>query len=63
MEERINLLKVFSVTRVRDRESIGERVTDWITANPTVTIVETVVQLTSDREFHCLSIVLVCAVA
>ena len=60
MDVPINLVKVFSVTRMKDRQSLGERVTDWIAANPTTCILETVVALTSDSEFHCLSIVLIC---
>ena len=61
MEEPINLVKVFSATKVRDRNAIGEQVTDWITANPSVRIVRTVVAQSSDLKFHCLSIVLLCA--
>jgi hypothetical protein len=63
MNAPINLVKVFSATKAKDRQSIGERVTDWIAANPTVHIVKTVVALTSDRNFHCLSIILFCAAA
>jgi hypothetical protein len=57
----ISLVKVFSVTKVRDREAIGELVTAWIAANPAIQIVKTVVALTSDDKFHCFSIVLFCA--
>jgi len=56
----INLVKVFSATKARDRESIGERVTAWIAAHRNVRIVETIVELSSDLEFHCLSIVMLC---
>jgi len=58
----INLVKVFSVTKAKERQSIGERVTDWIAANPGARIVKTVVSLSSDREFHCFSIILFCSV-
>ena len=61
MEPPINCVKVFSVTKARERDSIGERVTDWIVANPAVRIVKTVVALSSDQKFHCYSIVLFCA--
>ena len=61
MEEPINLVKVFSVTKAKDREAIGDRVTDWIAANPTFRIVTTVVALSSDLKFHCYSIVLLCS--
>jgi len=55
----ISLVKVFSATKARDREALGERVTAWIAAHPEVELIETVVSLTSDREFHCLSFVLI----
>jgi hypothetical protein len=60
MDERINLVKVFTATRAKDRESIGETVTSWIAANPGALILKTFVTLTSDDRFHCISIVLVC---
>jgi hypothetical protein len=62
MNAPINLVKVFTATKAKDRESIGERVTDWIAANPIVHIVKTVVALSSDRTFHCLSVILFCSV-
>jgi len=61
MENQINLVKVFSVTKAREREDLGARVTAWIAANPGVQIVRTFVALTSDARFHCLSMVLLCA--
>jgi hypothetical protein len=63
MQNRINLVKVFSVTKAREREEIGNRVTAWIAANPSVKVVQTVVALSSDQSFHCLSFVLLCAPA
>lgn len=63
MEARINLVKVFSVTKAKEREVIGEHVTAWIAANPALRIVKTVVALTSDEKFHCFSIVLFCSAA
>jgi hypothetical protein len=63
MESRISLVKVFSATRARDREELGQRVTAWIEANPEVRILTTVVALSSDRAFHCFSMVLIGAVS
>lgn len=60
-ESRISLFKVFSATKARDRDALGDRVTAWIQANPGVRILTAIVALTSDYEFHCLSMVLVCA--
>lgn len=61
MDARLTLVKVFSVTKARDREAIGEHVTAWIAANPALRIVKTVVALSSDESFHCFSIVLFCS--
>ena len=60
-EARINLVKVFSATKSRDREKLGDRVTAWIAQNPTVEVLRTSVTQTSDAGFHCLSFVLFCA--
>ena len=60
---RINLVKVFSATKSRDRESLGERVSAWLAANPTVEVLRTSVSQSSDAGFHCLSFVLFCAAA
>lgn len=57
--DKVNLVKVFSSTRARDRESLGEVVTAWIARNPDVRVLKTFVMLSSDSAFHCLSIVLV----
>ncbi len=51
-----NGAKVFSATKAKERESLGENVTRWIRANPGVEIINTVVTQSSDREFHCLTI-------
>jgi hypothetical protein len=61
MQDRINLVKVFSATKARDRDTLGDRVTEWIRNNPGVQILRTVISQTSDSEFHCLSFVLLCA--
>jgi hypothetical protein len=58
----INLVKVFSVTKAKDRQLVGDKVTEWIAAHPAVRIVKTVVALSSDRAFHCFSIILFCSV-
>jgi hypothetical protein len=60
---RINLVKVFSATKSRDRESLGDRVTAWLAANPNVEVLRTSVSQSSDAGFHCLSFVLFCAAA
>lgn len=60
MHDGVNLVKVFSVTKSRERESLGDKVTGWIRANPGIRIQKAIVSLSSDNEFHCLSITLLC---
>jgi hypothetical protein len=50
-------VKVFSATRAKDREELGEVVTRWLRSNH-VDIVDKIVTQSSDREFHCLTITL-----
>ena len=51
-------VKVFSATKARDREALGEQVTNWLRGNPDCEIVDKIVTQSSDSEFHCLSITL-----
>ncbi|MBK8013255.1 MAG: hypothetical protein IPK13_18105 [Deltaproteobacteria bacterium] len=51
-----NACKVFSATKAREREEIGETVTRWLSDTPDIRVVETVVTQSSDNEFHCLTI-------
>ena len=51
-------VKVFSATKAKDREELGEAVTRWLQANSDLDIVDRVVSQSSDNEFHCLTIVL-----
>jgi hypothetical protein len=57
-EMAFNGVKVFSATKAREREDLGEVITRWLRANPSVRIVDKVVTQSSDREFHCLTITL-----
>lgn len=49
-------VKVFSATKAREREELGEHVTRWIRDNPGTRIIDKIVTQSSDREFHCLTI-------
>jgi len=52
-------VKVFSATKQRDRDALGETVTHWLDNNQgKVEIVDKVVSQSSDSEYHCLSITL-----
>ena len=53
-----NGVKVFSATLARNREELGEKVTQWLRDNPKCEIVDMRVVQSSDREFHCISLVL-----
>ena len=55
-------VKVFSATKAKDREELGESITRWIRANPDVRVTDKIVTQSSDSEFHCLSITLFFAI-
>lgn len=48
--------KVFTATKAKDREELGEMVTRWLKDHPQAKVIDKVVTQSSDREFHCLSI-------
>ncbi len=58
IENEFTGLKVFSSTLARDREAMGENITAWLRENPDIEIVDKAVRQSSDREFHCVTIVL-----
>lgn len=49
--------KVFSTTLARDREVMGDTITRWLAGNPGLEVVDKQVLLSSDRQFHCLTLV------
>jgi hypothetical protein len=49
-------VKVFSSTKMREREELGDRITAWLREKPRE-IVHVEVRQSSDNEFHCLLIV------
>ncbi len=51
-------VKVFSATKAKEREELGEMVTRWLRSNGDLEVVDRVVTQSSDDEFHCLTIVL-----
>jgi hypothetical protein len=51
-------IKVFSATKARERQALGETVTKWIRENPENDIFRKEVTQSSDKEFHCLTITL-----
>jgi hypothetical protein len=61
-EEAVNGVKTFCRTLVQQRLALGEEVTAWISAarrdRPGFEVVDVVVVQSSDRAFHCVSIVI-----
>jgi hypothetical protein len=51
-------VKVFSATKAKEREELGENVTRWLKSNADLEIVDRVVCQSSDNEFHCYTLVL-----
>ena len=50
-------VKVFSATKWKEREDLGNKITDWIGwAKPS--IIDKLVLQSSDSEFHCLTVVI-----
>jgi len=57
---KFDTVKVFTATKARERENLGEKVTEWLRPilERGVEVVDHVVTQSSDREFHCLSVAL-----
>ncbi len=51
-------VKVFSATKAKDREELGENISRWIKSNSDLEIVDKIVSQSSDNEFHCYSLVI-----
>lgn len=52
-----NVVKVFSATMARDRDYLGDRITAWLQERPDLEVVDKAVMMSSDDQFHCLTIV------
>lgn len=48
---------MFSTTLARDREAMSETINRWLAENPGLEVVDKEVLLSSDRQFHCLTLV------
>lgn len=59
MRATFDRVKTFSATRARERDELGEKVTEFLRTYPGA-VVDTVVTQSSDNEFHCLTITLFC---
>lgn len=47
---------VFTATKAKEREELGDKVTEWVRAAPPKTVLDVTVTQSSDEEFHCLTI-------
>ncbi len=61
MLSRLHGVKVFSATKARDRDSLGETITSWLQMNSQLEILDIIVRQSSDNEFHCLSVTILYA--
>jgi hypothetical protein len=53
-----NAVKVFTATKAKEREALGEVMTAWLRRNEgNIEVLNTEVRQSSDQQFHCLSIV------
>lgn len=53
-----NGVRVFSATMAKERDALGDRVTDWLRKHPEAEVLDTIVTQSSDDAFHCLTITL-----
>ena len=51
-------VKVFSATKARERENIGNVISRWVKQHSDFEIVDKIITQSSDKEFHCLTITL-----
>lgn len=49
-------LQVFAATKAKEREFLGELITDWIRSHPDFDVEDKIITQSSDAEFHCLTI-------
>lgn len=53
------IVKTFSATQAKHRDSLGDRVTQWIRESGVI-VKDKVVTQSSDDQYHCLTITLFC---
>ena len=58
-ETMFDAVKVFSATKQKDRDELGETVSRWLDQKRgTIQIVDKIVSQSSDSEYHCVTITL-----
>jgi hypothetical protein len=58
LESAFNGAKIFSATKMGDRNLLGDRITTWLREHADYDIVDKVVTQSSDAEFHCIAVTL-----
>lgn len=53
------IIKVFSATMAREREGLGDAVTNWLRENRHIEVVEVRTMQSSDEQFHCITIIVI----
>ena len=53
-----NGVQIFSATKAREREELGNEVTAWIRGNTKLSLIGRKIVQSSDSEFHCISMVM-----
>ena len=57
--EAYQAVKVFTATRAKEREGLGEMISQWLfQQRGEIEVVDTKVLQSSDQQFHCLTIIL-----
>ena len=52
-------VKVFSATKHKDRDELGEKITSWLSAQQDrIELVDKQITQSSDSEYHCVTITL-----
>ena len=55
-ESKFDGVKVFSATKAREREELGELITKWLHDHADLTVVDHIITQSSNNEFHCLTV-------
>ena len=58
-QDMFDAVKIFSATKQKERDALGEVVTAWLEAQAGhIEVVDKIVKQSSDSAFHCITIVL-----
>ncbi|MBU1218714.1 hypothetical protein KKF34_12595 [Myxococcota bacterium] len=52
-------VKVFTATKAKERDELGENITRWLRSNPEIQIIDKKVTQSSDNDYHCLTVTVI----